>query len=102
MADEAPITSWLPETTQSRGLELSRSSVPQPVHPPEGVNEDAKMAEIVAHFENTITNLTASGASYEVVQSVVDNYRDFMRYKNSQKSVPANNVNANAWHSLNA
>jgi hypothetical protein len=103
IADEGPNTSWLPETTQSRGIELSRSSVPQPVSAPQGVSEDAKMAEVAAHFENTIQNLTSSGASYEVVQSVVDNYRDFMRYRNSQnKSMQAANANANAWSSVNA
>lgn len=83
--DEAPITSWLNDNNSQahNALELARSAAPVP-HMPESLKSDAQMDEIATHFENTITNLTNSGASYDVVQSVVDNYRDFLRYRNSQ------------------
>jgi hypothetical protein len=83
--DEAPITSWLNDNNSQahNAMELARSAAPAP-QMPENIKTDAQMDEIATHFENTITNLTNSGASYDVVQSVVDNYRDFLRYRNSQ------------------
>jgi len=99
--DAAPITSWLNDSNSQahQSLELARSAAPVP-QLPESVKSDAQMDEIAAHFENTITNLTNSGASYDVVQSVVDNYRDFLRYRNSQAHTAAVPEVPN-WTSLN-
>lgn len=97
-ADEAPITSWLPGNN-NQGLELARAAAPQM---PEGVDADGHVDDVSKHFENTIANLTSSGASYDVVQSVVDNYRDYLRYKNNQSREQQQAAAApQAWHSMN-
>lgn len=97
-ADEAPITAWLPGNN-NQGLELARSAAPQL---PAGVNAEANVDDVSKHFENTIANLTNSGASYDVVQSVVDNYRDYLRFKNSQSREQQQAAAApQAWHSMN-
>ena len=97
-ADEAPITSWLPGNN-NQGLELARAAAPQM---PEGISADAQVDEVSKHFENTIQNLTNCGASQDVVQSVVDNYRDYLRFKNSQGREQQVTSAPQVWHSLNA
>lgn len=99
----APTTAWLPENHTSQPLELSRSIAPMPARMPEGLDKNAEKDQVIISFENTIQNLTSSGASYEVVQSVVDNYRDYMRYTNSQAQA-AKQTEANvphAWTTMN-
>ncbi|MBC7998225.1 MAG: hypothetical protein IAF58_09795, partial [Leptolyngbya sp.] len=102
-APKAPTTAWLPENHTNQPLELSRSIAPMPARLPEGLDKNAEKDQVIVSFESTIQNLTSSGASYEVVQSVVDNYRDYMRYTNSQnKAVTSNEANApHAWTTMN-
>lgn len=102
-AAKAPTTAWLPENHTNQPLELSRSIAPMPAKMPEGLDKNAEKDQVIVSFESTIQNLTSSGASYEVVQSVVDNYRDYMRYTNSQnKAATPNEANApHAWTTMN-
>jgi hypothetical protein len=80
-------------------LELARAAAPQM---PEGVDADGHLDDVSKHFENTIANLTNSGASHDVVQSVVNNYRDYLRYKNNQGREQQQAAAApQAWHSMN-